>query len=227
VIFNSAAPLSLPPRRRASGDSGGRIAPFRREMYRLLLEGVRVRAWDRVLAVESGDGWAAEEAWRRLTRGYVCGLSSSPRKAELASRLRGVEGHLEFKVWNRKKFEFPDCSFDCVLSSFAMDRFSEPVATLREVRRVLRPGGDVYILEPDRKSFYGLYLLWDYYLRLADRLHRRYYSTAELLQLLVEAGFAGSHQLMCYEKLLTGGKVLATATVVHARRSPWDEAAST
>jgi trans-aconitate methyltransferase len=62
-----------------------------------LLDQVRVKAWDRVLFIECGDGWIVEEAWRRAPRAYMCGLDLSPGHTELAKRLREVPGRLEFQ----------------------------------------------------------------------------------------------------------------------------------
>jgi len=42
--------------------------------------------------VECGDGWLVEEAWRRLGKGSVWGLSTSRQLVELAVRLRAVPG---------------------------------------------------------------------------------------------------------------------------------------
>ena len=196
-----------------------RIYRFTREVHHMLLDQVPFRAWNRVLYVESGDGWPAEEAWRRMGRGYVCGVDASSTMTELARRLRGVDGRLEFKSWDVGTLGFADGWFDTVITSFAFHRYVDPVAPLLEMRRVLRPGGHIYILEPDRKSFSGLFVLWDYYFRLTDPGHVRYYTPSDMLRLLDQAGFAGGRQLHKYQRLLSGGKLLASAVFLSA----WSE----
>jgi SAM-dependent methyltransferase len=47
---------------------------------------------------------------------------------------------------------FPDDSFDAVVSAFATCTFPEPVAALREMRRVCRPDGRVRLLEHGRSG---------------------------------------------------------------------------
>ncbi len=199
-------------------DENHRISRFMREVHSLFLDQVPLRAWNRVLSVECGDGWAAEEAWRRMGRGYVCGVDISSQMTELAGRLRGVDGQLEFKTWDGGVLPFPEGAFDTVIASFAFHRYVDPLATLREIHRVLRPGGNVYLLEPDRKSFAGLFSLWDYYFRLTNPGHVRYYTAAELLQLLTEAEFSGAREIHRYQRILSGGKLLASAAFLHARR---------
>ena len=48
----------------------------------LVLEHMKFQAWDRILFVECGDGWIAEECWRRAVRAYVRGLDTSARHVE-------------------------------------------------------------------------------------------------------------------------------------------------
>lgn len=207
-------PATLAHFDRRSASEDDRIAPFLREMHHALLDNVRPQAWSRVLSVECGNGWVAEEAWRRLGRGYVHGVDISPSMTDLASRLRRVDGQLEFSVWDGRRLPFADAAFDYVLSTFAFHRFSDPLQSLQEMRRVLEPGGAVYLLEPDRKSFRGLYALWDYYSRLTDPGHIRYYNAEKLLGLMRQAGFIKVEELLRSEKVLSGGKVLASAVIL-------------
>jgi SAM-dependent methyltransferase len=139
-----------------------------------LLEQVRIRAWDRVLFVECGDGWLVEEAWRRLGRAYVCGLSTSPELAELAVRLRGAPGKVEFKTWDGQRFPLTDQSFDRVISCVPCSWYRDPVAVLREMARALEPDGDAYLPESDGAG---------------PEVPPAVY-TADLRRLLVEAGFS-------------------------------------
>jgi ubiquinone/menaquinone biosynthesis C-methylase UbiE len=47
---------------------------------------------------------------------------------------------------------FPDDSFDVVVSALSTCTFPEPVATLREMARVCRPGGEIRLLEHGRSD---------------------------------------------------------------------------
>lgn len=114
-----------------------------------LLDNMRLKAWERLLFVECGDGWVVEEAWRRMARGSAYGLSSSPSLVDSAVQLRGVPGCVEFSVWGDGdlRFPFPDHSFDRVISCASWDRYTEFAAVLQEMIRVLRVGGDAYVLD--------------------------------------------------------------------------------
>lgn len=116
----------------------------------LLVDVALIRAWDRLLFVECADGWIVEEAWRRVVKGYACGLDTSAEHVAQATQLRGIPGKLEFKTWDGTCFPCPSRSFDRVFSTFALERCADPAGVLGEMHRVLQPGGEVYLLEVQR-----------------------------------------------------------------------------
>src|SRR5216117_1852543 len=81
-----------------------------------LLEALRLWGWERLLLIECGDGWLAEEAWRRIGKGSVCGVDRSPQLIAHAAQMRGVPGKLEFKTWDGRSLPYPDACFDSIVS---------------------------------------------------------------------------------------------------------------
>jgi demethylmenaquinone methyltransferase/2-methoxy-6-polyprenyl-1,4-benzoquinol methylase len=74
----------------------------------------------------------------------------------------GVAGNVEFVQADAEALPFADRSFDCVTIAFALRNVTDKDAALREMRRVLRPGGRALVLEfsaPDAalKPAYDLY----------------------------------------------------------------------
>jgi SAM-dependent methyltransferase len=51
-------------------------------------------------------------------------------------------------VGSLESLPVPDASFDAALSTQVLEHVAEPVAVLRELRRVLRPGGRLYLTAP-------------------------------------------------------------------------------
>ncbi|KAI1295252.1 Methyltransferase-like protein 7B [Mortierella claussenii] len=71
--------------------------------------------------------------------------SAMPTGAGVASSV--VETEIRFKVMNAAAIPYPDGSFDTVVDTFGLCSFEDPVQVLREMKRVLRPGGKLLLLE--------------------------------------------------------------------------------
>jgi ubiquinone/menaquinone biosynthesis C-methylase UbiE len=85
------------------------------------------------------------------------------------------------------KLPFGDASFDTVISASALHAFPEPERALGEVRRVLRPGGRLLLLDWSRGRVTMRAL--NLYLRLTGDSFRRMYSVEEAETMLAAAGF--------------------------------------
>lgn len=83
---------------------------------------------------------------------------------------------------------FADEQFDVVVSCNMFHYIHDPIAALREMRRVLRPGGQLVIT--DWCSDDLVCRVCDLYLRLFNRAHFKTYRKRECVLLLREAGFA-------------------------------------
>lgn len=105
----------------------------------VLCEAAGVAAGQRVLDVGCGTGALTLAAAERVgPRGSVVGLDPNPEMLAVARRKAAP---VEWHEGRAEALPFPDASFDAVVSQFAMMFFADPVAALREMRRVLRPGG--------------------------------------------------------------------------------------
>lgn len=91
-----------------------------------------------VLDVASGPGLYAEELHRRGAR--VLGCDQSPRMVELARR-RVPDGDWRVHDLAEPLSWLEDDSVDLVLFALALEYLDDRVGALRELRRVLRPGG--------------------------------------------------------------------------------------
>ena len=61
------------------------------------------------------------------------------------------------------RLPFPDATFDVVLSTGLLEHFQDPSPIVREMARVLRPGGALVSLDfnrPDRAAVRGVYLAY-------------------------------------------------------------------
>ena len=65
---------------------------------------------------------------------------------------RGL-GNVEFSVQDVQHLTFEDSSFDVVHAHQVLQHVADPVAALREMRRVTRPGGLVAVRDSDYRAF--------------------------------------------------------------------------
>lgn len=70
--------------------------------------------------------------------GQVSGLDANPQMLAVAARHGAA---VEWRHGRAEALPFDDACFDAVLSQFGLMFFDDPVAALREMQRVLRPGG--------------------------------------------------------------------------------------
>lgn len=83
----------------------------------------------------------------------ACGVDLAPTMIELA-RQHAAESpaaaRLRFEVADAANLPFPSDQFDAVLSSGSIKHWTDPVAGLAEIHRVLAPGGLAFIAEMNR-----------------------------------------------------------------------------
>jgi len=119
-----------------------------------LAEAADVRAGERVLDVAAGNGNATLAAARRFadvtSTDYVPALLDKGRK-----RARAEDLSVRFQVADAEALPFDDESFDVVLSTFGVMFAPDQKRAVREVLRVLRPGGRVGLANWTPQGFIG------------------------------------------------------------------------
>jgi cyclopropane fatty-acyl-phospholipid synthase-like methyltransferase len=110
---------------------------------RRLLAGLAIDANTHVLDVGCGSGslaiWAARTFGCRVTGITI--VSQHVAMAQLAAAMAGVGSLCDFQTMDMAAMTFPDATFDVVTNQETFCYAEDKVRYLREVRRVLRPGG--------------------------------------------------------------------------------------
>ena len=100
-----------------------------------------------VLEVAPGPGYFAIEL-AKLGDYLVTGLDISQTFVEIARRNAAEAGvNVEFQQGNASAMPFQDQTFDFLLCRAAFKNFTQPVEALCEMHRVLKPGGQAFIID--------------------------------------------------------------------------------
>lgn len=100
-----------------------------------------------VLDLCCGTGDMAFALRRRGKRARITGVDFSRAMLELAAKKSGATCPIHWIEADALELPFPDQSFDLVTSAFGFRNLADYDAGLREIRRVLKPGGQCGILE--------------------------------------------------------------------------------
>lgn len=133
--------------------SGAEFRPGGLTLSEELAQACDLRPGERVLDLGCGVGSTASYLSRRWEL-QVTGLDASP---EFVAEARSRDRQVDWAVGRAEAVPFPDGHFDAVFAECFLSGLDDPVPALREVKRVLRPGGrlavsDMYLREPSAAS---------------------------------------------------------------------------
>jgi ubiquinone/menaquinone biosynthesis C-methylase UbiE len=112
-----------------------------------------------VLDVRCGPGYFARILAARVgPEGSVVGIDAAPEMTQYASRKALRLSNCRFQPGTAESLDFPDAAFDVVVSSLVLHHLPEDgrLRAVREMRRVLRPGGTLLVADfriPERGAW--------------------------------------------------------------------------
>jgi ubiquinone/menaquinone biosynthesis C-methylase UbiE len=110
---------------------------------------------DVLLDVGSGPGTITIDLATRVAPGRVVGVDRAAEVVERAAATGAASGaaNVSFEVGDVYDLAYDDASFDVVHAHQVLQHLRDPVAALREMRRVLRPGGLLAARDGDYGAF--------------------------------------------------------------------------
>jgi ubiquinone/menaquinone biosynthesis C-methylase UbiE len=110
----------------------------------LLLQLAAIQPEDRVLDIASGTGLVSFGALEKLgPNGFLLGTDISEKMVQLAASLAAQrkEDRAQFRWMDAEDLQLESLSFDVALCALGLMYFPDPQKALKEMRRVLKPGG--------------------------------------------------------------------------------------
>ena len=114
-----------------------------------------------ILDIGCGTGTLASMLARSAWPMHVVGLDYAPSmSAEAASKAaaNSASGHARFLAGDSEHLPFPDASFDLLTCSNSFHHYPHQQAVVREMRRLLRPGGRLIIVDGFRDNVIGWFV---------------------------------------------------------------------
>lgn len=120
--------------------------------------------------LEVGVGMGADHLrWAQARPRTLTGVDLTPRAVEHTRQRLALEGESsQLRVGDAENLPFPDASFDLVYSWGVLHHSPDTARAIREVWRVLRPGGTARVMIYHTRSLVG-YMLWARYGLLAGK----------------------------------------------------------
>lgn len=112
---------------------------------------VDVRSGACLLDLGTGIGAVAARLAQRFPSATITGLDRSHAQLSVAAQRHPVARYVE---GDAARMPFADASFDHVHATWLLEHVQDPAAVVREVLRVLEPGGVATFLEVDNATFH-------------------------------------------------------------------------
>jgi demethylmenaquinone methyltransferase / 2-methoxy-6-polyprenyl-1,4-benzoquinol methylase len=173
-----------------------------------------------ILDVATGTGDLAIAAMK-LNPAKITGIDISRKMLEIGQakvKKKGYTDKIKLIPGDSERIPFGDNIFDVAMVAFGVRNFSDPLRGLSEMKRVIRNGGMIIVLEFSKPTAFPFEPVYNFYFRKMLPLFGRLFSkdnaayrylpdsvmkfpdNEEFLKLLVQAGCSDTHQLK-----LTGG----------------------
>lgn len=168
----------------------------------------------KVLDVGCGTGWVSRMVAKMVPNGEAVGIDIAEGMIQKAkqSMLKDKThcySNLSFKIANVEAIPYPYEYFDCVMCLESFSWFPNPTAAIREMKRVLKPGGKLYVADISDSQLLRLTLkVWELFVSGLDKWN--IYSENGFKEFL-ESEFVNVYQKKAsWIYQLTGERVLLT-----------------
>lgn len=190
-----------------TADGNGRLYEYLRKAQRSLIELADIRENVNMLDIGCGTGWALGQAAKAVSyKGSFYGIDLSEGMVEKAKTNFADHDNFHFITASSESIPLSDNFFDIIICTNSFHHYLHPEKAMKEISRLLRSCGKIYILDPTADSL--LIRIADKVIKLLEPAHVKIYSTLEFKEMMSAAGMAyvGNQKIQGQEKVHIGVK---------------------
>ncbi|QLE39683.1 class I SAM-dependent methyltransferase [Nostoc sp. C052] len=148
---------------------------------------VEISPTDTVLDIACGTGEFERLLLAEYSSQQIVGIDISEEMLAIAKLKCSAYPQVSFQMASASRLPFDSNIFDVIVSANSFHYFDEPLAALKEMRRVLKPDGKVVIL--DWCKDYLICKIFDLVLKIFDPAHKQCYTQNEFHRFLQDENF--------------------------------------
>ena len=160
-----------------------------------------------LLDIGCGTGWALGYAAQMVNGDATFyGVDLSTKMIEKAKENFKEHPNFHFITSNSESIPLDDSLFNYIICTNSFHHYLHPDKAVNEMKRLLKPGGKTYILDPTADT--RIVKFANRIIKLIERAHVNLYSTKEFEQMITNAGlnYAGSKTIERQERVHIGKK---------------------
>ena len=192
-----------------SSDYSNTLGKYTEPMHHALIKKFEGKNFKTLLDVGCGNGIFLSMVLNKLDV-EVSGIDISPEMIEKSKEL--LDGRADLKVGDSEHLPWNDGYFDIVTCSASFHHYPSPELVLKEMKRVLRPGGILMIADPFTSNNLLRFFV-NIFIKFSKSGDVRIYSQKEMRELLEKCGFAFIKWEIMGKKLKKYFVVIATSSV--------------
>ena len=152
---------------------------------------IEIKPQMKVLDLGCGSGYLTFPMAKENPEANILGLDIVTKTLEnnAAQAKKDFLYNLEFKSYDGFKFPCADESFDLIVTRYALHHFPDIEQSMKEIARVLTPGGKVFISDP-RPNECDITKFVDDYMQLKKDGHIKFYTKDEWIELCGKCGLS-------------------------------------
>ena len=168
-------------------DNNGWNSRFLRAAQSKVISILNIKPGVHFLDIGCGTGWAVGQAANLVDgKGLFYGVDLSPKMIEKAKSNFSGKDNFRFLQANSELIPLDDDFFDIIICTNSFHHYLHPDKALKEMYRLLKSGGKLYILDPLADSW--IIKFWDILAKLKEPGHIKFYSTKEFQRLFEQTG---------------------------------------